>query len=623
MTTHATVVLRSGGSLLEAAAAKDRGNLHFKKRAYANAISEYSKGIGMFEAMRDKASKGALDWDGGGTGTGAGTGSGSNWFRSLFAPSVALSPPPSSHRSRRSSAAASSAPSPARSQQPAPIAGMTLSETGSAHDGGFGSGGGGGPGGAGPTDAGGASNAGREKRHSLPASNSTSAPIPSISADGVHLDIKDGDTVRLSFAALIERDAAITAPSAPSAPHEDSRTHQHAKVSEAEETARASFESTTRTDVPMELELYTNLLSNRALIYTANRNYELAWNDATTVMRLRPNWVKGYFRRGEVYLRLNRYSDALKDYKTALLKEPKNQTILERIERVNIHLDDVKANLVVHQLSVARGDLCHSRSILTPVQNLIFDFALQMRNFVYLVGDPFSREVVVVDACWDIDGILKFCTQENLTIVAALVTHYHIDHVGGIPPTPYDKYGIRVDGLAKILKRLPKIRAYINPNDIYGLMQANPEIPQDRLYGTADGEVLTVGSARFTFLHTPGHTPGSQCVLVNGVRLLSGDTLFIRSCGRCDFADSDPAALGRSLEMLAALEDAVVVLPGHDYGGEFTTVAREKANGLLGAARRSAFVGKQMLARRAAEQAAEREVRQAQAPTGGATKFSL
>ena len=90
------------------------------------------------------------------------------------------------------------------------------------------------------------------------------------------------------------------------------------------------------------------------------------------------------------------------------------------------------------------------------------------------------------------------------------------------------------------------------------------------------GDALQIGRLTLTFIHTPGHTPGSQCFLVEG-RLVSGDTLFIRSCGRTDLPGSDPKEMYYSLtQRLGALPDETVVLPGHDYGGSSTTIGDEK-----------------------------------------------
>jgi glyoxylase-like metal-dependent hydrolase (beta-lactamase superfamily II) len=87
---------------------------------------------------------------------------------------------------------------------------------------------------------------------------------------------------------------------------------------------------------------------------------------------------------------------------------------------------------------------------------------------------------------------------------------------------------------------------------------------------------LRVGRMTLTFMHTPGHTPGSQCFLIDG-RLVSGDTLFIGSCGRTDLPGSDPAEMYHSLtQRLGALPDSTILLPGHNYGGPSSTIGEEK-----------------------------------------------
>ena len=93
----------------------------------------------------------------------------------------------------------------------------------------------------------------------------------------------------------------------------------------------------------------------------------------------------------------------------------------------------------------------------------------------------------------------------------------------------------------------------------------------------ADGNTVQVGALPVTLLHTPGHTPGSQCLLVNG-HLLTGDTLFVRACGRCDLPGGDPRQLFESLtKKLKTLEEATIVCPGHHYTKELTsTIAEEK-----------------------------------------------
>ena len=116
-----------------------------------------------------------------------------------------------------------------------------------------------------------------------------------------------------------------------------------------------------------------------------------------------------------------------------------------------------------------------------------------------------------------------------------------------------------------------------------GVNEANDNIAPERIEPTYDGFELQVGeSVRIKFIHTPGHTPGSQCLLINGTRLLSGDTLFIGNVGRLDFPDSDVAKMFDSMQKLKELDDDIMVYAGHDYGGPFTSIAQEKrANPVL------------------------------------------
>ena len=90
------------------------------------------------------------------------------------------------------------------------------------------------------------------------------------------------------------------------------------------------------------------------------------------------------------------------------------------------------------------------------------------------------------------------------------------------------------------------------------------------------GDTMNVGEIEIQFLHTPGHTPGSQCFLVNN-RLVSGDTLFINACGRCDLPGGNAEQMYESLQRLGKLGDEVVLLPGHNYADQPTsTISREK-----------------------------------------------
>lgn len=191
-----------------------------------------------------------------------------------------------------------------------------------------------------------------------------------------------------------------------------------------------------------------------------------------------------------------------------------------------------------------------------------------MQNFVYLVGDPATRECVVVDPAWDIDRIVDTAETDGLRIVGALVTHTHQDHVGG----SLADWGLpgRIPGVEDLLARVPA-RVYVHKAEREFLRGFGSDLVK-----VDNHDTLQVGRLTITFLHTPGHTPGSQCFLVDG-RLISGDTLFIGSCGRTDLPGSDPTEMYYSLtQRLAALPDDTVLLPGHNYGGPSSTLGREK-----------------------------------------------
>jgi glyoxylase-like metal-dependent hydrolase (beta-lactamase superfamily II) len=187
-----------------------------------------------------------------------------------------------------------------------------------------------------------------------------------------------------------------------------------------------------------------------------------------------------------------------------------------------------------------------------------------MQNFVYLIGDPATRQCVVVDPAWEIDTILETVERDGMELGGALVTHTHQDHVGG------HLFGHDIPGIEQLLAHA-RVKVYVHRAEREFLRGMGSDlVPVD------GGDTLPVGRHALTFLHTPGHTPGSQCFLVDG-RLISGDTLFIQSCGRTDLPGSDPGEMYLSLtQRLGALPDATVVYPGHNYGGESTTIGAEK-----------------------------------------------
>lgn len=196
-------------------------------------------------------------------------------------------------------------------------------------------------------------------------------------------------------------------------------------------------------------------------------------------------------------------------------------------------------------------------------------FAAQMANFVYLIGDDERRECMVVDPAWDIPGIIDFVDREGMLLTGALVTHYHPDHIGG------DIFGHSISGLADLLsKRAVKI--HVNQAESEGVKQMTAVSDSD-LETHRGGDVIAVGDMKLTLLHTPGHTPGSQCFLTNSA-LVSGDTLFIGGCGRVDLPGGNSEDMYRSLtQVLAKLPEDTVLFPGHNYASKpVSTIGDEK-----------------------------------------------
>jgi hydroxyacylglutathione hydrolase len=193
-----------------------------------------------------------------------------------------------------------------------------------------------------------------------------------------------------------------------------------------------------------------------------------------------------------------------------------------------------------------------------------------MQNFVYIVADPVTRDAAVIDPAWEIDRVAEIIEQDDLHLKAALITHFHPDHLGG------DFMGRHIQGAAELLERNLKIKVHMHKSEVEFAARI-AGISQSDIVGTDETEELRLGNLAVRFIHTPGHTPGSQCFLIDG-RLVSGDTLFIGSCGRVDLPGSDPAQMYDSLvNKLKRLPEDTVLYPGHNYAGRPTsTIGEEK-----------------------------------------------
>jgi glyoxylase-like metal-dependent hydrolase (beta-lactamase superfamily II) len=187
--------------------------------------------------------------------------------------------------------------------------------------------------------------------------------------------------------------------------------------------------------------------------------------------------------------------------------------------------------------------------------------ARQMVNFVYLIGDRATGEAVVVDPAYDVRGILDVAAADDMRVVGALATHYHPDHVGG------DMMGYQISGVRELLMR-EQLPIHVQRDESPWVQRATGTDESDLVVHDS-GDVVRVGDVDIELIHTPGHTPGSQCFFVDGRYLVSGDTLFLEGCGRTDLPGGDPAQLYESLtQKLAKVPDDSLLFPGHLYSAE-------------------------------------------------------
>ena len=180
-----------------------------------------------------------------------------------------------------------------------------------------------------------------------------------------------------------------------------------------------------------------------------------------------------------------------------------------------------------------------------------------MQNFTYVIGCRRTHEVVIVDPAWDVTNLVEHINNKGYNLTAALATHYHPDHVGG-------SFGNNeVEGVAKLMEINP-VKVHAHKLEVPGLKKVTALSDSD-IVSVESGDTLKVGDIEIEFLHTPGHTPGSQCFRGKNT-LISGDTLFINGCGRVDLPGSNSEDMYHSMCKLCSLPDDTLLLPGHNYG---------------------------------------------------------
>lgn len=182
-----------------------------------------------------------------------------------------------------------------------------------------------------------------------------------------------------------------------------------------------------------------------------------------------------------------------------------------------------------------------------------------MLNFAYIIGDKESGEGLVIDPSWEPERLYNVAREEGIRIRYIINTHCHEDHV---------------NGNAK-MKELTGAIIAIHEAEAKYLRHFFPPEADMKLN---DGDRIDLGNISVTVMHTPGHSPGSICLMV-GKKLFTGDTLFVGSCGRTDLPGGNDSEFHETMQMFRNIDDSVEVYPGHNYGDiPISSIGREKMN---------------------------------------------
>ena len=181
-----------------------------------------------------------------------------------------------------------------------------------------------------------------------------------------------------------------------------------------------------------------------------------------------------------------------------------------------------------------------------------------MENFIYLLVDENSKSAAVVDPAWDVHAIVDYAKNLNIEISDVLLTHSHNDHINGI-----DELLNHYDAQVHLLK---------SEANFWGKELVKPSLHHG-------GDQIKVGQTEIEVMHTPGHTPGSACYRIDD-DLITGDTLFVFGCGRCDLHGGDPEQMFNTLKRFKSdLPNEIVIHPGHNYATQKSSTLKEEVEG--------------------------------------------
>jgi glyoxylase-like metal-dependent hydrolase (beta-lactamase superfamily II) len=185
-----------------------------------------------------------------------------------------------------------------------------------------------------------------------------------------------------------------------------------------------------------------------------------------------------------------------------------------------------------------------------PIEQIDTGFS----NFSYVIYCKTTKKAALVDPSYKAEKALKFINSNGLTLEYIINTHHHSDHTG-------DNLNVKKQTGAKIIASVEDGR-HIN-----GVDQT-----------VSNNEEILLGEMKLKFLLTPGHTPGGICIIVDNEVIITGDTLFIGDCGRCDLPGGDFKQMFTTLQnKIKTLPDHLIVYPGHNYGDKpFDTLGNQK-----------------------------------------------
>ncbi len=191
-----------------------------------------------------------------------------------------------------------------------------------------------------------------------------------------------------------------------------------------------------------------------------------------------------------------------------------------------------------------------------------------MHNFVYVLADWESGACAIVDPNRDSQALFQALEKHGLKPTHLLLTHSHHDHVGGV---------------RAVLDRFPDIVLYVHPLELHRLGPAH--LGQHATLALTEGQNLLVGTLKLQVLHTPGHTAGECCFLLQAApgldrpALLTGDTVFVGNVGRTDLGTGSDAELFSSIQRIKALPPRTLIFPGHHYAPPcISSIERECAS---------------------------------------------